>query len=56
MYLHSLVKENDRFPYIQNNPTFYNQSRVGSYAVGHGIGGIDIPAKMARLAKSLSRE
>ncbi len=25
-------------------------------AVGHGIGGIDIPAKMARLAKSLSQE
>ena len=25
-------------------------------AVGHGIGGIDIPAKMAQLAKSLSQE
>jgi hypothetical protein len=25
-------------------------------AVGHGIGGIDIPAKMVRLAKSLSQE
>jgi hypothetical protein len=26
------------------------------YVISHGIGGIDIPAKMARLAKSLSQE
>jgi hypothetical protein len=25
-------------------------------AISHGIGGIDIPAKMAQLAKSLSQE
>jgi hypothetical protein len=31
-------------------------SVVGESAVGHGIGGIDIPAKMARLAKRLSQE
>jgi hypothetical protein len=27
-------------------------SVVGESAIGHGIGGIDIPAKMAQLAKS----
>ena len=26
------------------------------YVIGHGIGGMDIPAKMAQLAKSLSQE
>jgi hypothetical protein len=29
---------------------------VSNDAIGHGIGGMDIPAKMARLAKSLSQE
>ncbi len=32
------------------------QTNHGVRAVGHGIGEIDIPAKMARLAKSLSQE
>jgi hypothetical protein len=31
-------------------------SVVGESAISHGIDGIDIPAKMARLAKSLSQE
>ncbi len=31
-------------------------SVVGESAVSHGSGGIDFPAKMARLAKSLSQE
>jgi hypothetical protein len=31
-------------------------SVMGGSAVGHGIDGIDIPAKMAQLTKSLSQE
>jgi hypothetical protein len=31
-------------------------SVMGESAIGHGIGRIDIPAKMAQLAKSLSQE
>jgi hypothetical protein len=31
-------------------------SVVGESVIGHGIGGILIPAKMARLAKSLLQE
>jgi hypothetical protein len=31
-------------------------SVVGESAAGHGIGGINIPAKMAQLTKSLSQE
>jgi hypothetical protein len=31
-------------------------SVVGESVIGHGIGRIDIPAKMARLAKSLLQE
>jgi hypothetical protein len=31
-------------------------SVVGESVIGHGIGGIDIPAKMVQLAKSLSQE
>jgi hypothetical protein len=32
------------------------QRVIDETAVGHGIGGIDIPVKMAQLAKSLSQE
>jgi hypothetical protein len=31
-------------------------SVVGESAISHGIGGINIPAKMAQLAKNLSHE
>jgi hypothetical protein len=46
---------------FQNNMTKNLKSQITVsnthvIAVGHGIGGIDIPAKMARLAKSLSQE
>jgi hypothetical protein len=39
---------------VKGNPPEGKTTAV--VVIGHGIGGIDIPAKMARLAKSLSQE
>ncbi len=54
-------------PTVDSCPNFFNLRALQNHftlalkkvpcpTVGHGIGGIDIPAKMARLTKSLSQE